>query len=66
MGGYVAHMRVSGGVYRFGWGKLRERDPLGDTGVDGNIIFRWIFKMWDVRLWTGSIWLRLGTGGGVV
>ena len=66
MGGYVACMWGSGGVYMFGWGKLRETDHLGDKGVDGNIIFRWIFKMWDVRLWTASIWLRMGTGGGVV
>jgi hypothetical protein len=29
------------------------------------IILRWIFKKWDVgRIWTGSNWLRIGTGGG--
>ena len=33
-------------------------------GVDGRIILRWIFRKWDVRAWTGSIWLRMGTGGG--
>jgi len=25
---------------------------------------RWIFRNWDVRAWTGSSWLRIGTGGG--
>jgi len=30
------------------WGKLRERDHLGDPGVDGRIILRWIFRKWDV------------------
>jgi hypothetical protein len=27
----------------------------GRTGVDGRIIFRWIFRNWDVREWTGSM-----------
>ena len=26
------------------WGKLKERDHLRDTGVDGRIILRWIFR----------------------
>jgi hypothetical protein len=36
----------------------------GDPGVDGRIILRWIFRKWDVRVWTGSNWLRIGTDGG--
>jgi len=27
---------------------LRERDHLGDPGVDGRIILRWIFGKWEV------------------
>jgi hypothetical protein len=27
---------------------LRERDHLEDPGLDGRIIFRWIFRKWDV------------------
>jgi hypothetical protein len=27
---------------------MRERDKLGDPGVDGRIILRWIFWKWDV------------------
>jgi len=46
------------------WGNLRGRDHLGDPGVDGRIILRWIFRKQDVRVWTGSSWLRIGTGGG--
>jgi hypothetical protein len=47
------------GIYR---GNLRERHHLEDPGVDGRII--WIFRKWDVGVWTGLSWLRIGTGGG--
>jgi hypothetical protein len=32
------------GAYRFWWGDLREGGHLGDTGVDGRIILKRIFK----------------------
>jgi len=46
------------------WGNLKERNHLGDPGVDGRIILRWIFSKWYVRVWIGSSWLRIGTVGG--
>ena len=36
---------------------------MEDLGVDEKIILRWIFRKWGVRAWTGSSWLRIGTGG---
>ena len=45
-------------------GNLKERAHLEDPGVDGRTILRWIFGTWDVRVWTGLIWLRIGTDGG--
>ena len=43
---------------------MRKRDHFEDQVVDGRIIIRWIFRKWDVRAWTGLIWLRIGTDGG--
>jgi hypothetical protein len=51
------------GVYRaLAWKRERER-PLG------SLRRRWednieIFRKWDVRVWTGSSWLRVVTDGG--
>jgi len=50
-------------IQGFGGENLRERDHLEDRGID-RIILRWIFRKWDVGAWTGSSWLRIGTGCG--
>jgi hypothetical protein len=36
-------------------GNLRERDQVGDPGID-RIILRWIFRKWDVG---GVDWTKL-------
>ena len=65
MGGACgAYEREKRCILGFGGGKLRERDHFGDPEVDGRIILRWIFRKWDVGVWTGSSWHRIGTGGG--
>ena len=49
-------MRWAGNVARtergeaytgYWWGNLRDRDHLGDPGVDGRVTLRWIFRKWD-------------------
>jgi len=42
-------------------GKPEGKGHLEDPDVDGRIILRWIFRKWDVGVWTGSSWIRIGT-----
>jgi len=51
-------------VYRVLLGKPEGRNYWGDLVVDGLIILGWISRSWDVGIWTGLGWPRLGTGGG--
>jgi hypothetical protein len=37
---------------------------LENPGIDEKIMLRWIFRKWDVGLWTGLSKLRIETGGG--
>ena len=46
----------------FWWENLKERDHLEDPDIAGWIILRWIFRKWDVGVWSGSSWLRTGKG----
>jgi hypothetical protein len=62
--GHVARIGERSGNTGFRWGNLRVRDHLGDPGVDGGIILRWIFRKWNLGIWTGKNWLKIGTGGG--
>jgi hypothetical protein len=62
--GHVARMGRGEAYAGFWWGNLRERCQLEVPAVDGRIILGWSFSKWDVETWTGSSWLRIGTGGG--
>jgi len=61
--GHVARMGVEKGAYRVLVGNRRERDHWGDLGIDVWIILGWISRRWDVGIWTGLGWPRIGTGG---
>jgi len=38
---------------------MKERDHCEDPGTDGRIILRWIFRKWEVGVWTGWSWRAL-------
>jgi hypothetical protein len=48
-------MREKRGVYRVLVGKAEGKNRLGDPGVDGRIILRWIFRKWC----GGTDWIDL-------
>jgi len=62
--GHVA--RIGRGEVHTEWwlGNLRERDHLEDSGLDGTINLRRIFRKWDVGTWIGLNWFRIEIGGG--
>jgi hypothetical protein len=61
---HVARMGEKRVVYRVLVGKPDERYHWGDLVVDGWIILGRISRRWDVGIWTGLGWPRIGTGGG--
>ena len=44
-----------------------ERDDLERPWpTDRSVILKLILKTWDVEAWTGCIWFRIGTRGGLL
>jgi hypothetical protein len=56
-------MEEGRGMYRVLVGKLEGKRPLGRPRHRLRLILRWMFRKWDVGVWTGLSWLRIGTGG---
>jgi hypothetical protein len=48
--GHTARVGERRGVYKGFVGNVRERDHLGDPGVDGRIILIWIFRKLNVEV----------------
>jgi hypothetical protein len=61
--GHVARTGEKRNAYRLLVGKPEGKRPLGRprrrwVGNKG-----WILERWDGVMWTGLVWLRIGTGG---
>jgi hypothetical protein len=53
-------------VKKTGVNKCKIRYHLEDPGLDGRIILKWVFERLGGKAETGLIWLRIGTGGGLL
>jgi hypothetical protein len=62
--GHVARMGEDRSVYMVLLGKPEGKRPLGRLRRRWEIILGWIFRKWDVGVWTGLGWLRREAGGG--
>ena len=52
------------GVYRVLVRKPEGKRPIGRLRHRWGYSIKLIFRKWAVGVWTGSSWLRIGTGGG--
>jgi hypothetical protein len=48
------------------WEIQKERDHWEDQDVGECTILKWISERQDGMVWLGSIWLRIGTSGGLL
>jgi hypothetical protein len=62
-GEFSAYGEVKG-VYRDLVGKPNVKRQLGRPWCRWEDNIKLFFRKWDVRVLTGSSWLRIGTGGG--
>jgi hypothetical protein len=51
---------------KFWSGNLKVRSHSADLGVNRKIILEWILGTQRGKVWTGCIWLRIGSSGGVL
>jgi len=62
--GHVVRMGERRGVHKVLVGKSEGKRPLRRPRRKWKDNIRWILRKWVVGIWTGSIGLRTGTGGG--
>jgi hypothetical protein len=62
--GLIEYMGRVQAYKRSWWGNLRESGHFGNPVEDSRIITKLIFMNWEEVVWTGLMWLRIGTGVG--
>jgi hypothetical protein len=61
--GHVTRMREKRNAYKILVGKPEEKRLLGRPRHRWVDNIGWILERWDGVMWTGLVWLRIGTGG---
>jgi hypothetical protein len=51
---------------KFWFESLKARYCWEDLGIDRRIILKWLLRNSNGRVWIRFIWLRIGTGGGLL
>ena len=64
MGGHVARMGHRTGIFRVLVGKREGKRPLGRPRLRWEDNIKKDLQEVGYAVWTGSSWLRIGTGGG--
>ena len=64
--GHVARMGDRTGVYMVLVGKPEGKRHMEELGVDGGMMLQCMLKKSSGKVWTGLIWLRIGTSGGLL
>jgi len=52
------------GIYKVLLGKPEGKRPHGRPRCRWEDDIRWIFRKWNLGVWTGSSWLSIGTSSG--
>jgi len=59
--GHLTQLKVISNACRILVKKVKLKDILIDLILDGRLILKWILK----RVWTGFVWLRMCSSGGL-
>jgi len=63
----MLHVWARGEVHAgFWWGELRDGGHLEDPGLERRIILKMDLQEVGCEAWSVLIWLRIGTGGGLL
>jgi len=63
--GRILHIVLKTHGMSFWLENLKARDHLEDLSIDGKVL-EWILGKYGGKVWTEYIWLRIGTGGGLL
>jgi len=63
---HITHMWKRRKAYSVLVNNPERKMPLEDLRMDGRLILKFVVKGKNSREWTGFIWLKMGTSGGLL